>query len=610
MNLGHNLRVYGLAVALGLSTAVIAGPKPAYAAAQSETQVTAWKQAVAEAAGDDRDIAAFYRSNGFQPIWTGSSDEDRARRAALFAAMEMAPEHGLPADRYDSAALMRTLGNVSTSRDRGFAEVAMSKAFIQLARDMQSGVLNPSDVDDGIKRNGIYRDATTYLTGISENRPRHYIRTLVPQTREYARLMKEKLRLQTLAANGGWGPTVQASALKRGDTGMAVVQLRNRLMKMGYLPRTSTMVFDGNIENAVSRFQAAHGLDPDGVAGSTTITKINRSPGSKLASVLVAMERERWLNKERGARHVLVNLTDFSARIIDHDVITFETKSVVGATDAKRRTVEFSDEMDHMVINPTWNVPRSITVGSYLPQLQRNPGSLGHLRLYDGSGRQVSRAGINFGAYNARTFPFDLKQPPSKGNALGLVKFMFPNRYNIYLHDTPQKHLFARERRAYSHGCIRLHQPFDFAYEMLSVQETDPKTFFHDILATGQETRVELVNPVPVHIIYRTAFTDAKGRPQYREDIYGRDARIWAFLQREGVTAPGVEDARVAAVTYRTPASTPTRTRAPAQGQAQARQGFQVVPQSQPAFRPVQMIERRANVPTRANIFNDAQRGN
>ncbi|MEM6499521.1 MAG: L,D-transpeptidase family protein, partial [Pseudomonadota bacterium] len=431
-----------------------------FAGHPASAEITAFKQAVAEYAADDRDIAAFYRSVGFDSVWTGTTEEDLARRSALFSAMTTVGMHGLPEARHDTRRLMSILKNIRTPQDRARAEVAMTKAFIQLARDMQSGVLEPSKVDDEIKRNGVYSDATTYLTGIMEKRPRAYFRSIVPQTGEYARLVKEKLRLEKLIKAGGWGGPVPAGSLEMGQSGGAVVALRDRLISMGYLERSSTMTYDRTSEAAVTLFQAAHGLEPDGKAGPGTMRQINEGPEARLRSVMVAMERERWLNKDRGERHILVNLTDFSARIIDNDNITFETRSVIGANSRDRRSPEFSDVMEHMVINPTWNVPRSITVNEYLPQMQRNPGAAGHLKLYDWQGREVSRSQVNFNAYSARTFPFDLKQPPSKGNALGLVKYMFPNKYNMYLHDTPSKHLFAHERRAYSHGCIRLADPF------------------------------------------------------------------------------------------------------------------------------------------------------
>jgi murein L,D-transpeptidase YcbB/YkuD len=165
-----------------------------------------------------------------------------------------------------------------------------------------------------------------------------------------------------------------------------------------------------------------------------------------------------------------------------------------------------------------------------------------HLKLVDRRGRVISRERVqDFTRFNAQNFPFDMKQPPSRSNALGLVKFMFPNRYNIYLHDTPHKNLFGRDVRAFSHGCVRLNDPFDFAYALLARQEEDPQGFFKSVLATGQETYVDLEQHVPVHLVYRTAFTQAKGRTQYRLDVYGRDARIWKALEAAGVSLTALQ---------------------------------------------------------------------
>jgi murein L,D-transpeptidase YcbB/YkuD len=390
-------------------------------------------------------------------------------------------------------------------------------------------------------RNIPYRDRLSYLVNFAKSNPHRFFRALPPRTNEYARLMKEKMRLERLLASGGWGPRVPGGALKPGATGSAVVALRNRLIAMGFMGRSATQSYDADIQSAVQQFQLAHGLATDGVAGASTLEELNTPVEDRLKSVLVAMERERWLNQPRGSRHVLVNITDFSARIIDNDTVTFETRSVVGATASDRRTPEFSDVMEHMVINPTWHVPRSIAVKEYLPMLKRNRNAVSHLRLVDARGRTVSRSAVNFSNYTARTFPFNIKQPPSRRNALGLVKFMFPNKHNIYLHDTPAKNLFSREVRAYSHGCIRLHEPFDFAYTLLARQTDDPKGFFQAKLATGTETVVPLDQPVPVHLIYRTAFTRAKGHMQYRRDIYDRDARIWTALSRAGVVLRAVQ---------------------------------------------------------------------
>ncbi|MEO1734201.1 MAG: L,D-transpeptidase family protein, partial [Pseudomonadota bacterium] len=357
---------------------------------------------------------------------------------------------------------------------------------------------------------------------------------------EYRRLMKQKMVMERQLSRRGWGPVVRAKALEPGQRGGEVVALRNRLIAMGYMAPTPRAEYGQELQAGVRAFQDAHGLEVDGVTGPTTIQQVNVSLEKRLQSVVVAMERERWLNRDRGTRHVLVNLTDFHAQIIDDGRVTFRTRSVIGKNQSDRRSPEFSDVMEHMVINPSWYVPRSIITKEYLPKLQRNPNAVSYLEITDSRGRVVNRGAVNFSQYSARTFPFAMRQPPGQRNALGLVKFMFPNKHNIYLHDTPEKALFGRESRAYSHGCIRLADPFDFAYALLAAQTDRPKDEFHRILSSGRETKVELEAPVPVHLIYRTAFTDDKGKIHYRRDVYERDAKIWQALSQEGVAISAV----------------------------------------------------------------------
>ncbi|MFN6979150.1 MAG: L,D-transpeptidase family protein, partial [Gemmobacter sp.] len=255
----------------------------------------------------------------------------------------------------------------------------------------------------------------------------------------------------------------------------------------------------------------------------------------RLGAIAVAMERERWLDADRGARHIWVNLADFSAKVIDDGKVTFATKAVIGATLTEKHTPEFSRLMTYMEVNPDWTVPPGIIRRDYLPKLQSNPNALGHLQVVDARGRVVPRDQIDFAAYSARNFPFNLRQPPGATNALGRVKFMFPNPWSIYLHDTPERHLFARENRAYSSGCVRLNDPFDFAYVLLARQEADPRAAFHRVLDSGRQERIFLAEPVPIHLDYRTAFTGTKGELHFRRDIYGRDAAILAALVQAGV---------------------------------------------------------------------------
>ncbi len=505
-------------------------------------QLTAFRQSVAEGAATDDALAAFYRSRDFAGLWTGSDAAAIDRRNALLTVVAQAGAHGLPAGRYDAPALMARMQAAVTAADRGAVEVELSRLFLRYAADIGTGILTPSEVISLNHREVALRDPLALLNGLAtSDQPLTYLQDLAPHSLEYARLLAARLRLEGLIATGGWGPQVAAGRLEPGDSGAAVIALRDRLVAMGYLAPSVTATYDESIAEAVRAFQAGHGLIQDGVAGEGTIAELNIPAEQRLQSVIVAMERERWLGDTRGERHIWVNLVDFTAKIVDHDIVTFQTRSVIGAHSGDRQSPEFSDVMEYMVINPSWYVPRSIVVNEYLPQLQRNAGAAGHLRITDGNGRVIDRGSVNFGAYNARNFPFAMHQPPSSSNALGLVKFMFPNPWNIYLHDTPSQDLFQREVRAFSHGCIRLDDPYDFAYVLLAPQMDDPEGYFQSIVRSGAETRVNLDREVPVHLDYRTAFTNVDGRLEFRRDVYGRDALIWEALAAEGVAVPGVQ---------------------------------------------------------------------
>jgi L,D-transpeptidase YcbB len=522
-----------------LLTAAVLG-NLAFAVA-AEPQITPFSQSVAISAAEDEAIAAVYTARNYAPIWTGAGDA--TRRQALLTVLAGAGDHGLPVASYDPVVLKQAFQAATTEGDRGRVDVMMTRAALDYMHDMRMGVISPRSIDATIViERAVFDDGAMLAAFLAAPSPERFLRDLVPDAPEYAQLMKERIRLQRLVADGGWGPVVAAEKLEPGDGVPQVVALRDRLMAMGYLRRSVTAVYDADIARAVQRFQTDHGLMADGVAGAGTIAAINVGPEVRLQSVLVALERLRWIgDTERGARHIWVNLPDFTAKIVDHGRVTFSTRAVIGKDENGRHTPEFSDMMEYMVVNPSWSVPRSITVNEYLPLLQRNPNAVGHLNVIDRNGRVVPRGAVNFAAYSARTFPFALRQAPSDGNALGLVKFMFPNEYNIYLHDTPAKELFAHEVRAYSHGCVRLGSPFDFAYALLAAQSDDPQTTFAQALDGGRETSLPLEAAVPVHLVYFTAWPGAKGQMGYRVDVYGRDGDIWNALGAAGVAMMGVQ---------------------------------------------------------------------
>ena len=509
---------------------------PGYAAGL----ISAFAQALSAAAQDDAALAAFYRDRNYATLWTGAADA--TRRHELFAALEAAAAHGLPVARYDAAALRDLFAAATTEGDLGRLELAMSRACLAYAGDLSSGALEPSAVAAGIKREVTRPDPAVVLAAAGQGDFARYLVGLAPDAPEYARLMKEKFALEAMIAAGGFGATIAAETLGAGDAGAAVVQLRDRLVTLGYLERSFTESYDAVLAEAVQRFQLDHGLGADGQADERTVAALNVEAEQRLRAVVVAMERLRWMgNDPRGERHIWVNLPEYVARVMDGGKATFRTRVVVGKVGADTESPEFSEVMEFMVVNPTWSVPRSITVKEYLPMLQRNANAQGQLQVIDRAGRVVPRSAINFAAYNTRNFPFALRQPPSDDNALGKVKFMFPNPYNIYLHDTPSKSLFDKEVRAFSHGCIRVAAPFDLAYALLAPQTDDPKGVFKSYLKGGREQVLALAAPIPVHLVYFTAWPTEQGKIGYLADVYGRDAAIYQALEAAGVVLPGIQ---------------------------------------------------------------------
>ena len=489
----------------------------------------------------DAAITQFYAARQYAPIWTGP--EDASRRGAFFEALATADDHALPPARYNAAGLQAALGRAVTEGDRGRVEVAMTRAYLTWAHDLRGGLLDPAKVDAGIVREISRPEPALLLAGIAGPGASTYLHDLQPQSPEYARLMRARFELSQALRTDAWGPELAPATVKPGAKGAPVVALRDRLAAMGYLGGSASASYDARLREAVQRFQADHGLRATGVADAATIAEINIGPEARLASVVVAMERLRWMGDAAlGARHIWVNLPEMTAKIVDNGQVVFQTRAVIGKDTPEQRTPEFSDQMQYMVVNPSWSVPRSITTKEYLPLLQRNPNAVSHLQVVDRNGRVVPRNAVNFAAYSARSFPYSLRQPPSDGNALGKVKFMFPNKYNIYLHDTPSKSLFDNEVRAYSHGCIRLSDPFDFAYALLARQTDDPRGEFQSHLDRKSENRVNLDVDVPVHLVYFTAWPTAKGRMGWRADVYGRDAAIFAALRKAGVATEALQN--------------------------------------------------------------------
>ena len=308
--------------------------------------------------------------------------------------------------------------------------------------------------------------------------------------------------------------------------------LRDRLLAEGYeITPDSSRVYDELLVEQVKLFQESSGLKPDGVIGKHTISAFNESAESKLAKIKVNLERSRWVLEGELNEYIIVNIAKYQLYYTDSGRVTYTTKVMVGKDETQ--TPVFRDEMQYVVYNPTWTLPQSIATKETLPMLQRDSLYLEkhNMVIINSKGEIQSDSGIVWDDYSEDYFPFIFRQEPGPNNALGRVKFLFPNKYAIYLHDTPSRYLFAKEARAFSHGCIRMQNPLDFSEFLLQKQDTNwTMDSIRTVLDSAQTMSVRLEKRIPVYILYFTAGENVDGSIYFVPDIYGRDERILKAL--------------------------------------------------------------------------------
>jgi murein L,D-transpeptidase YcbB/YkuD len=505
-------------------------------------EAVALKAALERKFGRDSLALNAYANRAFKPIWLGEDGSPNEAARVLVTVLKSAGDHALPAAKYKGATLEARLTAGSPE-----LEAELSAAFVEYAQDVGFGLLEPRGVDRELH---IYPEPTDagILIGQAAKATNMagYLDTLPPSDPGYRRLVERFAAFRSLAASDIWGdPVRKGRTLRPGQQNARVAQARARLTAMGDLDpnvydqqsgvatsdgtqiatnEVTTDVplqafdpnaFDEPMVEALQRFQARHGLNLDGVIGPATLKQLNISPRTRAEQIAVNLERLRWMNRDLGRKHILVNLAGFTMAVVNNGREEFTQRVVIGKADAERRTPEFSEMMTHMVINPSWYVPSSIANKELFPREAANPGYLAARGMRVRNGRII--------------------QKPGPRNALGTVKFMFPNRWAIYLHDTPSRHLFKRDVRAYSHGCVRVERPHEFAAYLLAAQQSEPRAYFDGILKTRRERHVNLDEPLPVHLTYRSAWIDEKGVEQFRGDIYGRDRKIARALQTAGV---------------------------------------------------------------------------
>ncbi|HEV3076900.1 MAG TPA: L,D-transpeptidase family protein [Thermoanaerobaculia bacterium] len=362
---------------------------------------------------------------------------------------------------------------------------------------------------------------------------------LAPRAAGYARLREALAFYRGLAAHGGWPAIPPGGLLRLGDGGPRVAALAARLRATGELPaasasaaasdRTAPVRFDAALAAALSRFQAAHGLPAKGeVADEATLAALDVPVERRIRQLELNMERWRWMAGDLGSRYILVNLPDYLLTVVDGGRVAMTMKVIVGK--ASLETPVFSDLMTEIVLNPAWHIPDTIAAHEIVPALLRDPGYLRRkgyeLRRRDGGAAGVEPGTIgedqvrNLGTPGS---PYRLVQPPGPENALGHYKFVINDDFDVYLHDTPSTQLFARSERDFSHGCVRLEKPAELASYLLA---GDPKWTPEAVaaaVAAGERVTIPLRRPLPVHILYQTAWVDAAGTVQFRDDVYGHD---------------------------------------------------------------------------------------
>ena len=480
-------------------------------------------------------ISLFYFERNYEPFWI----ENRKRLESLSRSLSEAGSHGLPEYRYPLGELKEAIFEDDPTQ-KAKLELMATEAFLLFAQDISGGILKPNMIDANINVDPQRREASELLASLTESFDvSSFFENLFPRSNEYEYLVGELRRMRDILRNGSWGdPVPSGTTLQVGMTHEHVPFLRKRLSKMGYpVSQTNQRLFDEQLDASVKKFQEYHGLNPDGVFGKRSIEAINVSPKTRLVQVLVNLERMRWNNQDRGTEYVSVNQANFYAYFKSGNKKVWESRVVIGLP--SNQTAEFNDTMTHMVVNPTWHVPKSIAVDEYLPLIQKDSNFLVDnemVLMVRGTDTIIDSSLIDMQAFTPDNFPFLIKQIPSNINALGMVKFMFPNKFSIYMHDTPMKELFFKDERTFSHGCIRLQEPFEFAYSLLRNQVVDPVNKFQEILKKEEETYINLSRNIPVYITYRTAFFDDFGQVHYRADVYGRDALVYMALADAGVS--------------------------------------------------------------------------
>jgi murein L,D-transpeptidase YcbB/YkuD len=479
-------------------------------------------------------LPALYTAHDNLPLWSNPSAV-----SGLLDAIRNSTRDGLTPADYHLAALERLRrGPAGGKNSAAPAEAAadfdllLTDALVRLGYHLAFGKVDPEalDPDWNMRREIEPHDAVARLdAAIRNGRIDALLESLRPSQPVYARLVDALQRYRKIAARGGWREVPPGQTLKPGMTDARVVALRERLLAGGDPPQdiaAGSSLYDAPLEVAVRRFQRLHGLTEDGVAGKATLAAMNIPVERRIEQIRANLERARWVLHDLPSEFVLVDIAGFNVRFYRDNRLVWETRAVVGRP--VRKTPVFKSRITYFEVNPTWTVPPTILTQDVLPAIRRDPRYLQekNMRVLDRQGHTVDPAGIDWSRYARGGFPYTIRQDPGPENALGRIKFMFPNKHAVYLHDTPAKELFSRTQRTFSSGCIRIENPYDFAGLLL---DDDPDWNRERVLEAvdSLKTRtIRLRKPVVVILLYWTVDVDRNGDVIFKPDIYDRDPPI------------------------------------------------------------------------------------
>lgn len=482
-------------------------------------------------------VSELYQAREFNLIWSdGKKYNDNAHD--LLTAIQNARKLGLNPTDYDLEVIKYFLETtIDDATVLGKSDVAFTHAYVKLANHINDKPL----ISDATTEYALFKD-TSFLTNVNEATADEAVievatkfsqqakKTPVVNSDHYSRLLHALEKYRSLS-NDFEPITLQQKSHTLGDASPEISKARNRLFELGDYKSTdlSNNIFDEKLALAISDFQLRHGLEADGVLGKRTVREINRSAKDRALQLEVNLERARQIAEFGNDRYILVNVPEYKLYVMENGSAIYETRVVVGKK--KHKTPVITSAISEFVLNPYWNVPKSITTNEIIPKLQEDPQYLAKNDM-----RVISRVNdrnvfiepefvdwANVDVYNA---PLRIRQNPGKKNALGRVKFIFPNNHRVYLHDTQSRNLFARNTRAFSHGCVRVENPLEFA-EVLISNSIDWTPEQLSYFSSQDKTKtIKLDKPIPIHITYMTAWADEQGIVNFRPDIYKRDSQI------------------------------------------------------------------------------------